>query len=102
VQADKGKSFEVKRDTIVVIRLKENPTTGYQWAVHKADDKVLSLQSSEFSLPEGPRIGQGGTRAFAFRAKATGTARIELKHWREWEGEESTSDRFAVTIVVKN
>ena len=100
-QADKGKSFEVHRDDVIVIYLKENPTTGYRWAVHVADDKILALQSSEFSVPEDPKIGQGGMRVFTFKAKTVGTGQIQLKHYREWEGDDSIIERFAITVVLR-
>lgn len=101
-QTDKGKSFKVHSDDIIVIRLEENPTTGYRWEVDKADDEILTLQSSDFSLAEGPRIGGGGMRIFILKAKSAGTAHIELKHWRKWEGEDSVIKRFDVTIMVRD
>lgn len=101
-QADKGKSFEVHRDDVIVIRLKENPSTGYRWAVDKADDRILAFQSSEFSLPADTKIGGGGMRTFAFKAKTADTVHIQLKHWREWEGNDSIIDRFDVTVVARN
>lgn len=101
-EADKGKSFEVRRNDIVVIRLQENPTTGYRWEVDKSDEKILALQGSEFLLPKDPKFGEGGTRVFKFKAKAAGTARIQLKHWQKWEGADSIIDRFDVTNVVKS
>lgn len=101
-QADKGKSFEIERSDLIIIGLKENPTTGYKWAVERADDRILGLQGSEFYLPEDSRVGEGGTRVFTFKAKAAGTSRIKLKHWREWEGSDSVIDRFDATIVVND
>lgn len=99
-QADKGKFLEVDRDDVIVIRLEENPTTGYQWAVDKADDMIFVPLSPEFLLPEEPRFGEGGTRVFGFKAKTAGSAAIQLKHWRKWEGDASIIDRFDVTINV--
>ena len=96
-QTDNGKSFEVHRDDVVVIRLKENPSTGYRWAVNKADDRI----STSFSLPSDAKVGAGGTRAFTFKAGTVDTAHIQLKHWREWEGDDSIIDRFDITIVVR-
>ncbi len=100
-EADRGKSFEIHRNDIVVIRLQENPTTGYCWEVDKSDEKILPLQGSEFLLPKHPKFGEGGTRVFKFKAKKTGTAHIQLKHWREWEGDGSIDNRFDITSVVK-
>ena len=101
-QANNGESYELHRDGIIVIRLTEIPSTGYCWEIEELDNKILALQRSDFFLPEDPQIGEGGVRVFAFKAKAAGSAHIRLKHWREWEGNDSIIDVFDVTTVVKN
>jgi inhibitor of cysteine peptidase len=99
-QADSGRTCEVHPDDVIVVRLEENPTTGYVWAVDKTDEEIVTLQSSRLLLPQEPKIGEGGTRVFTFRAETTGTASIHLKHWREWEGDASIIERFDITLVV--
>lgn len=102
VQEDKGKSFEVHLDDAIVIRLPENPTTGYRWAIDKVDEKLLELQESDFTPPSEPRLGAGGWRTLTFKAKSIGTSHIQLKHWREWEGDDSIIERFDVTIRIRS
>ncbi len=101
-QANNGESYELNRDDVIVIRLTENPTTGYCWEIEELDNNILALQSSDFFLPENPQIGEGGMRVFAFKAKTAGSAQIRLKYWREWEGNDSITDVFNVTTIVKN
>lgn len=101
-QANNGESYELHRDDVVVIRLAENPTTGYCWEIEELDKNILALQSSDFFLPEDPQFGEGGMRVFVFKAKAAGGAHIRLKYWQEWEGNDSIRDVFNVTTVVKN
>ena len=100
-QANDGESCEVHPDDVVIVRLDENPTTGYQWAVNTLDDKVLALQGSEFLPPGDPQFGEGGIRVFTFKAKTTGRAHIQLKYWQEWEGNGSIDTLFNVTAIVK-
>ena len=99
-EADKGKTIDVPQGTEVLIRLKENPTTGYRWAIDQNDDTVLPLQSSNFSSTPGAAVGAGGTRIFTFTAKQPGTAHLQLKLWREWLGDSSITERYDVTIQV--
>jgi len=100
-EADKGTTVDVPEGGEVVIRLKENPTTGYVWALDQTDDTVLALQSSDFSSTPVAGVGGGGTRTFTFTAGQPGTAHLELKLWREWEGDSSIIERYDVDIQVQ-
>ncbi|MFC1866199.1 protease inhibitor I42 family protein [Chloroflexota bacterium] len=101
-QTDNGKSIEIQQEDVIKLSLKENPSTGYRWTVDKSSDEALVLQSSEFVSPENPKFGEGGVRVFEFRENKAVTTHIQLKHWREWEGDTSIIDRFAVTLLVKD
>ncbi|HEY9628009.1 MAG TPA: protease inhibitor I42 family protein [Coleofasciculaceae cyanobacterium] len=98
--ADSGKSLEVSSGDTLSLQLPENPTTGYRWAVQSPENQNLELQSSEFSPPSSG-IGGSGQRVFTFRAKSSGTANLQLKEWREWEGDRSILNRFELTVRVK-
>jgi len=100
-RTNNGESFELRRDDVIVIRLAENPTTGYCWEIEHFDSNILALHSSDFLLPEDPLIGEGGVRVFAFKAKTRGSTRIQLKHWRKWEGNDSITETFDVTAIVR-
>lgn len=101
-QADRGKTFTVRRCNVILINLPETPTTGYEWAIDKIDSQMIELRSSEFSSPENAGVGGGGVRIFIFKTKATGIARLQLKEWRPWEGDRSTIQRFNVTFQIKD
>jgi inhibitor of cysteine peptidase len=101
-QTDEGKTFTVRRGDAIVINLPENPTTGYQWAIARIDSNLIELQNSKFTLPQNESLGSGGERSFLFKTKATGTAKLELKEWRHWEGDRSILQRFKVTFQIEN
>lgn len=101
-QADRGKTFTVRRGDAIIINLAENPTTGYEWALDKIDSQAIELENSEFSFPKNAGIGGGGERIFTFKAKATGIARLQLKEWRPWSGDRSIAQRFDVTFQIEN
>jgi inhibitor of cysteine peptidase len=90
----------VRVGDLVAILLSESPTTGYRWAVDQSGTPELEFQNSDYSPVAGGGIGSGGSHTFTFVAKKTGTAAVGLKHWREWEGESSVTERFSVKINV--
>jgi inhibitor of cysteine peptidase len=104
-QADRGKSFEAHQDDVIIVRLPENPTTGYRWAIEEVDEEILEPEESDFSLSDfslspDAGIGGGGERKLSFRAKKAGIAHLELKLARSWE-ESAGIDRYGVTIHVR-
>jgi inhibitor of cysteine peptidase len=99
-EADKGKTIDVNQSAEVLFRLKENPTTGYRWAIDQNDDTLLPLRSSNFSSTSDAPVGAGGTRIFTFIAKQPGTVHLQLKLWRAWQGHSSIVERYDVTIQI--
>ena len=98
--ADDGKTVDLGAGDDLVLRLKENPTTGYQWALEPGSDAVLAPQASDYVGGAGPALGGGGERVFTFKAQQAGSATIRLKLWRAWEGDKSVTERFAATVRV--
>jgi inhibitor of cysteine peptidase len=96
--AENKKSVNVNRGDEVVIRLPESPTTGYRWAVEQVDETILKLLSKD-SAPGGA-VGGSGEAAFTFKAERPGSTAITLKLGRQWEGEQSATERFEATINV--
>jgi inhibitor of cysteine peptidase len=95
--ADDGRAITAGLDDEIMIQLLENPTTGFIWKMERAEGPIELI--GEDQRPEAPvQFGSGGTRELRFRGTAPGTARVELKHWRPWEGEASVVDRLRVTI----
>jgi inhibitor of cysteine peptidase len=99
-QADNGTTVRARPGDRIVIRLPENPTTGYRWSSDATDDRVISLRSTEYTPPTGGGVGGSGSVTLVFEARATGEGSIRLKRWRDWEGEASVRERFAVTVSV--
>ena len=99
-EADNGRTIDVPQGAEVLIRLEENPTTGYRWAFDLDDDAVLAPQASDLASAPGAAVGGGGSRTFTFTAGQPGTAHLQFKLWREWEGDSSIVERYGVTIAV--
>jgi inhibitor of cysteine peptidase len=80
-EADNGRSVTVAPGQQVVVRLAENPTTGYRWEPPAG----IEVVSDEF-LPAGSTaMGAGGERVFTLAASRTaGEALFALT--RPWGG----------------
>ncbi|KAF5064671.1 protease inhibitor I42 family protein [Proteiniclasticum sp. QWL-01] len=102
-ERDSAATIEVDRGEVMTISLKENPTTGYRWSYEPLpgiqpigdDYKAVRSEGSEEA------VGVAGLRELQFIPTQPGTFTLQLKNWREWEGESSVIDRFTVKIIVR-
>ena len=95
-ELDRGRTVTMNKGSILTVRLKENPTTGYRWSVSIIEGLELISDHND----TGGAVGANNVRVFKFRSNQSGTYNMKLKNWREWEGEASVIDRFYVKIVV--
>ena len=100
VETDNGRTIDVHPGETVQVTLPENATTGYRWAIDHYDQDSIEAVSAEPHYPA-KAVGAGREVAFSFRAKKSGTGEIVLKHWRQWEGDASVTDRFRLRLHVQ-
>jgi len=100
-RADNNRTAELRIGEWLEVRLPENPTTGFSWAVDENDRRLLSLESTAYAPPdEAGFIGTRGQRTFRFTARQPGDGALKLKYWRIWEGDSSVAERFVVTLRI--
>jgi inhibitor of cysteine peptidase len=97
---DHGGTFEASPGDVVLIRLQENPTTGYRWAIDEVDERILESTDADYSATSEAAIG-GGVRTFAFTARAPGSTRVRLQLRQGWDPENPEED-FEATITVRD
>lgn len=98
-KAQHGDRVPAKTGDVLVIRLQENPTTGYQWIFRIVGD--LTYISDDFIL-NAVSIGAGGERCLRFIAQHTGIVHIEAVLRRIWESDAiQPQDVFNVLIEVR-
>jgi inhibitor of cysteine peptidase len=97
---DNGRVVAVKVGDTISVRLPENPTTGYSWALDSIDAQRLEAGAPAYK-GEGAGLGTGGVKTWKLVARAPGRTRLGLKRWRHWEGDTSIVERFSVTIDIK-
>jgi inhibitor of cysteine peptidase len=97
---DNGKSFSASLGNTIVIKIPENPTTGFRWELEEFDNSALEMQASDFSSKSTILTGSGGEKSFTIKTKQIGQTSISLKLWRDWEGDSSVIERYEVNIEV--
>jgi inhibitor of cysteine peptidase len=67
----------------LVVRLQENPTTGFRWRLAELPDAVTVAEDGfEAQAPE--RHGHGGVHTFRLRPTAPGEYRVAAALGRSW------------------
>ncbi|MDQ1254639.1 MAG: inhibitor of cysteine peptidase [Euryarchaeota archaeon] len=100
-EADNGKTINVKQGHIFILKLNENPTTGYSWQLSLSSGlKLLSdkyYSSKSFGSSENS-IGAGGFHLWIIGAKNKGPQQVEAIYKRSWE--QDGIQTFKLNIVV--
>jgi inhibitor of cysteine peptidase len=98
---DRGKTVEIHIGDTLVMRLDENPTTGYEWALEAYNKEIVTLNSTVY-IPSPPSaVGGGGQRIFTFKGERAGRVTLRFMLRRRWEGEASVLEDFAVMLEVR-
>lgn len=101
INADKGKTIQLKVGQRLLVRLGANPTTGYEWSAAKLDEKVLAPDGeTEFDVPETEMEGAPTIQTLFFKAKSAGKIKIELQYARPWEKDTAPLSIYRVNIIV--
>lgn len=86
-QSDNGRTITLNKGQTAVIKLSENPTTGYGWEfeIEPKKQKVITVISSKFIPATSDLIGVGGIKEYKFKAKNKGQITISGYYVRPWE-----------------
>ena len=99
-ERDSGKLVEVEVGQSVVIRLPENPTTGFRWSVIAGGDVVCTFVRDEFQGAAIAVPGAGGEHVWEMRADAAGETLIKLACRRRSQKEDPPQRTFSLRIRV--
>ena len=82
----------------IVLKLNENPSTGYSWDLSLPEGIVLV--KDEFVGPDEPMPGAGGVHEWTLKAASEGNYQINAIYKRSWENVTGKEDTFRMGIVV--
>jgi predicted secreted protein len=89
-----GRTLTIARGSRLLMRLAENPTTGFRWSLVHDGDAAIRIVSDQFE-PDGGMLGQGGLRRWELETLGNGGVRLCFNLSRAWEAQAP-----ARTIVV--
>ena len=87
---------------VLTVRLKANPTTGYQWTFEISDEEILELLTEEYAQEPGKEDmdGVGGIWCASFKPtfRKDGDVKLTLKYGRSWESQPSFIKVLMLTV----
>jgi inhibitor of cysteine peptidase len=91
---------EVSTGDHVVIRIRENPTTGYTWQFAVSPTNVLEMVGDTFERPQEKRglCGAPGMRVVTYAVRASGPATISGSSRRPWEKDKEPVSTVSYSI----
>jgi inhibitor of cysteine peptidase len=98
-EASTSGSRTIPRGEDVVLRLPENPTTGFRWEVMQSGPGQLALTDDQFVAGDAG-LGAGGQRVFRFVGSAQGSVLLTLRERRAWEEAGSATRQLGYSFVV--
>jgi inhibitor of cysteine peptidase len=102
---DSGSTRTVRVGDEIVIRLAENPTTGYAWEFHQSGDGALRTVDNKYESagpqPGRPLPGAGGQRVLRLVGERAGKVQLEAVHRRPWDPPASAEQRRVFTVIVQ-
>jgi predicted secreted protein len=82
----------------VLVRLSENPTTGYVW--NATASRKLSVLHDAYTAPAGDLMGASGTHEWILAPQGMDTYTFTAVEQRSWEGATPTDKTFTLVIVA--
>jgi len=97
---DNGKQVVLKSGDTLVIQLRTNPTTGFDWQAGIFDPQIL-LEEKRIYTVLSDAMGSPSDLAIHYRAVASGKTHLELHYRRSWEKEPAPLQTFQVDIECR-
>jgi inhibitor of cysteine peptidase len=97
---DNGGQVTLEVGQTLVLSLKSNPTTGYEWEIAEIDEAILKETHHEYKADWPVLIGSGGRDVWRFRAEAEGRTTLTLNYRPSYK-EAEPIQTFSVEVVVR-
>jgi inhibitor of cysteine peptidase len=99
---DNGKAITVNAGGTFLVKLKGNPTTGYNWEAKDLDTQMLEqVGEAAFESSNPSLVGAGGTLTLTFKALKPGVTTLTLFYHRSWEADVPPAETFTLQVTVK-
>jgi inhibitor of cysteine peptidase len=95
-----GQIISIPTGERVLVRLNENPTTGYIW--NATPSRGLTVVSDSYVAPNTALMGAPGYHEWFLSPTTFDTYTFKAVSIRPWEGVTNTDETFSLVIQVKN
>lgn len=87
-----------------IIKLPENPTTGYEWVYIVDDSEVVNIMKDEYQLLENAEsiVGTGGHRVCELKGLKEGNTIVYFNYIRGFEVDEEPVESFKLYVSVNS
>ena len=97
-EADNGKTGMAARGQSILINLRGNPTTGFQWVLTATNgNSVVPTGTNTFTSDDGAGTGRPGTFSFPFQVLNFGSTTLSFVYIQPWNPQ-NIQQTFTVTI----
>ena len=98
---DNGTTVNAGKGDTIVLKLDENPTTGYRWTLSFSSG--LKVTSDKYKQQAGTQtmVGAGGTHTWYIDVTGSGPQTITGAYARSWEPASKAAGHFTVTLQVQ-
>lgn len=98
---DNGRRINIKCGDLIRIELASMGGAGYSWYVDDLNTRYLELVSEETKAVSGEKVGAPVAAEWLFKGKKRGSTRIEMDHYRIWEGKERATEHFSIELTIE-
>jgi inhibitor of cysteine peptidase len=88
----------------VMIRLLENPTTGYGWTADAQPQGMLTLVRDAYEADAAPEgvVGSGGVHTWVYQGAAPGTVIVTFRYARPSDSNGAAASELKLTYIVNS
>jgi inhibitor of cysteine peptidase len=99
---DRGKSAKARVGQTVLVSLRGNPTTGFNWSLDSSSvtGPLQPVGEPSFS-PDSRNMGSGGVLTFTLTATKPGKSVLRYVYRRSWEATVPPAETVTFTVEVK-
>lgn len=102
-EADNGTNVIINKNDTFLIKLEENPTTGYRWSLDNPDfHTYFKVEYDNYIChSDDPAPGDGGTRIFTIIAIKDGETKIIANYRRPWTLATKPINTLKVSFLIQ-
>lgn len=97
-ESDNGKTETLALGAQFMVKLNENPTTGYSWNVSVSDG--LNITNDTYIPPTSGLIGAGGVHTWSMLATKTGLQEFSGIYMQPWENKTGNETTYLLKVNV--